>query len=108
MFAFQFTFIYITMFEPSLTESELCSFQITFMEHANDPSSHSDLSCGQWKTCNSYYSNTGPLRKRVSKRQMNVASAKRPHTSDDHLSRLERRALRGVVGTFVKEKHKWQ
>lgn len=47
-----------------------------------------------FKTCDSYYSNNGPVKERLSKTEMNIPSAKRGRSAQDHLTKRERRALR--------------
>ena len=47
-----------------------------------------------WERCESYYSNVGHVRESVSRSEMTVTSAKRGYRDEDHLSKLERRALK--------------
>ena len=66
--------------------------QITVMEHTMyTPKSGwiSDLD-----TCDSYFSNRGPVTECVSKSEMTIEQAKQGHREQDHLSKLERRALK--------------
>lgn len=72
--------------------SLLC-IQITMMEHTL---SSCDVRSGSWKTCDSYYSNTGPVRKRVSSSAMTTKSAKRAHNKEDHMTKAERRQLKKI------------
>ena len=62
------------------------------MEHRLRPSFQS--SHDNWDTCESYYSNVGHVRESVSRSEMTVTSAKRGYRDEDHLSKLERRALK--------------
>lgn len=69
------------------------NLQITIMEHTLSlPKSGRHVS--SLDTCDSYYSNVGPVKECVSATEMNIKSAKRGHRTRDHLSKKERRALK--------------